>query len=167
MEAPSLLYLVKQVELAIRSRLDDLLRPHDLTTATYTALTVLQRGTRTTARDSVHLLRAVWQDHAGPAEACRQLRSVMGRQLTQQRIAAGFPADVPVAAKSGGLMGVVRNEIGVIEYPDGRGYAAAVFARAHLPWQNDAAINAAIGATAATAISMLRDETGRADRALP
>ena len=49
MEPPSLLYLVKQVELAIRSHLDDLLRPHDLTTATYTALTVLQRGSRTTA----------------------------------------------------------------------------------------------------------------------
>lgn len=46
---PSLLYLVKQVELAIRSHLDELLRPHDLTTATYTALTVLRRGTRTTA----------------------------------------------------------------------------------------------------------------------
>lgn len=40
---PSLLYVVKQVELAVRARLDDLLRPHGLTTATYTALTVLER----------------------------------------------------------------------------------------------------------------------------
>lgn len=40
---PSLLYAVKQVELAIRARLDELLRPHGLTTSTYTALTVLQR----------------------------------------------------------------------------------------------------------------------------
>jgi DNA-binding MarR family transcriptional regulator len=40
---PMLLYLVKQVELAIRSRLDDLLRPDGLTALQYTALTVLER----------------------------------------------------------------------------------------------------------------------------
>jgi DNA-binding MarR family transcriptional regulator len=38
-----LMYLVKQVELAIRSRLDDLLRPVRLTALQYTALTVLER----------------------------------------------------------------------------------------------------------------------------
>lgn len=48
--APSLLYAVKQVELAVRAHLDELLRPHGLTTSTYTALTVLQRREgRTTA----------------------------------------------------------------------------------------------------------------------
>jgi len=44
--APSettLLYLVKRVELAVRSRLDEVLRPGGLTTVQYTALTVLQR----------------------------------------------------------------------------------------------------------------------------
>lgn len=47
---PSLLYAVKQVELAVRAHLDELLRPHGLTTATYTALTVLERREgRTTA----------------------------------------------------------------------------------------------------------------------
>jgi DNA-binding MarR family transcriptional regulator len=40
---PLLLYLVKQVELAIRSWLDDLLRPAGLTAGQYTALTVLER----------------------------------------------------------------------------------------------------------------------------
>ena len=38
-----LLYLVKQVELAVRSHLDDLLRPAGLTALQYTALTVLER----------------------------------------------------------------------------------------------------------------------------
>jgi DNA-binding MarR family transcriptional regulator len=38
-----LIYLVKQVELAIRSRLDDILRPAGLTALQYTALTVLER----------------------------------------------------------------------------------------------------------------------------
>src|SRR5690242_4675651 len=41
--APTLLYVVKQVELAIRAHLDDLLRPAGLTATQYTALTVLER----------------------------------------------------------------------------------------------------------------------------
>lgn len=43
MPEPMLLYLVKQVELAIRSHLDDMLRPVGLTALQYTALTVLER----------------------------------------------------------------------------------------------------------------------------
>jgi len=43
MRAPMLLYLVKQVELAVRSHLDNLLRPAGLTALQYTALTVLER----------------------------------------------------------------------------------------------------------------------------
>ncbi|MBV9449279.1 MAG: MarR family transcriptional regulator [Streptosporangiaceae bacterium] len=38
-----LMYLVKQVELAIRSHLDDMFRPIGLTALQYTALTVLER----------------------------------------------------------------------------------------------------------------------------
>ena len=40
---PMLLYLVKQVELAVRSHLDNLLRSAGLTALQYTALTVLER----------------------------------------------------------------------------------------------------------------------------
>ena len=40
---PMLLYLVKQVELAIRAHLDDIVRPAGLTALQYTALTVLER----------------------------------------------------------------------------------------------------------------------------
>lgn len=40
---PLLLYLVKQVELAARARLDDIVRPAGLTALQYTALTVLER----------------------------------------------------------------------------------------------------------------------------
>src|SRR5215467_411020 len=40
---PLLLYLVKQVELAARARLDDIVRPVGLTALQYTALTVLER----------------------------------------------------------------------------------------------------------------------------
>lgn len=40
---PTLLYLVKQLELSVRARLDELMRPVGLTALQYTALTVLER----------------------------------------------------------------------------------------------------------------------------
>ena len=40
--APTLLYIVKQLELATRSRLDDIFRPIGMTALQYTALTVLE-----------------------------------------------------------------------------------------------------------------------------
>ncbi|MBO3736784.1 MarR family winged helix-turn-helix transcriptional regulator [Actinoplanes flavus] len=40
---PSLLYLVKQLELAVRASLDELVRPVGVTALQYTALTVLER----------------------------------------------------------------------------------------------------------------------------
>ncbi|MFD4505245.1 MarR family winged helix-turn-helix transcriptional regulator [Streptomyces sp. NPDC058457] len=40
---PSLLYMVKQVELVVRSRLDELVKPAGITALQYTALTVLER----------------------------------------------------------------------------------------------------------------------------
>lgn len=42
---PLLLYVLKQAELAVRARLDEIVRPAGLTTAQYTALTVLERHT--------------------------------------------------------------------------------------------------------------------------
>jgi|1186.fasta_scaffold354844_2 DNA-binding MarR family transcriptional regulator len=45
----TLLYLVKQVELAVRAGLDALVRPADITTLQYTALTVLERHPDLTA----------------------------------------------------------------------------------------------------------------------
>ena len=113
------------------------------------------RTTRTTPREMAALLRLIWSDDAGPPQACERVRQLMGRQLTKHRLAAAFLPPARVAAKSGSLIGVVRNEVGVIEYPDGRGYAAAVFTQAHHPWRNEAAINAAIGAAAAAAVRML------------
>jgi beta-lactamase class A len=100
-------------------------------------------------------LRLIWTDEAGPAAACERVRAVMAGQLTRHRIASGFRPPVRVAAKSGGLAGVVRNEVGVMAYPDGRRYAAAVFTRSR-PGSDEAAINAAIGAAAARAVSALR-----------
>jgi beta-lactamase class A len=113
------------------------------------------RTNRTTARDMATLLRLIWSDQAGPPAACRRVRQLMGQQLTRHRLAAAFPAPARVAAKSGSLTGIVRNEVGVISYPDGRVYTAAVFCQAHRPWQDDAAINRVIGTAAAAAVRAL------------
>jgi DNA-binding MarR family transcriptional regulator len=51
---PTLLYLMKQVELAVRARLDELTRPVGLTALQYTALTVLEGHPDLT---SAHLAR--------------------------------------------------------------------------------------------------------------
>jgi beta-lactamase class A len=114
------------------------------------------RGTRTTPRDMVDLLRLIWTDRAAPTAACARVRAVMARQVTRHRIAGGFRPPVRVAAKSGSLVGVIRNEIGVISYPDGRRYAAAVFTRSR-PGSDDAAISAAIGTATAQAVATLRN----------
>jgi beta-lactamase class A len=53
------------------------------------------RGTRTTARDMVRLLRLIWIGRAGPAAACDRVRALMARQLTRHRIASGFRPPVP------------------------------------------------------------------------
>jgi beta-lactamase class A len=115
------------------------------------------RGSRTTAADTVRLLQAIWTDMAAASTACASVRSAMGQQLTRHRIASGFGPQVVVAAKSGGLMGVVRNEAGVLTFPDGQQYAVAVFTRRAPGVTSDPAhIDAGIGRIARTLIDYLR-----------
>lgn len=82
----------------------------------------------------------------------------MGHQLTRHRIASGFASPVTVAAKSGGLMGIVRNEAGVVTFPDGSAYAVAVFTRSDRATSNAAEIDAGIGTIAALLIDQLRTQ---------
>ncbi|MGH3400474.1 MAG: serine hydrolase [Streptosporangiaceae bacterium] len=111
---------------------------------------------RSTPRETATLLRLIWLDEAGPADACAPVRQAMARQVTRQRLALGFPRHgVQVAAKSGTLLGLIRNEAGVITMPDGRRYAAAVFTRADRQWDREHEINAAIGAATALAVGRL------------
>lgn len=104
------------------------------------------------------LLRAIWTDRAGAPEACAAVRRAMGHQLTRHRIASGFASPVTVAAKSGGLMGIVRNEAGVVTFPDGSAYAVAVFTRSDRATSNAAEIDAGIGTIAALLIDQLRTQ---------
>lgn len=115
------------------------------------------RWTRTTAAETARLLRMIWSDTAGPSQACAAIRKAMARQLAQQRIASGFDAATEVAAKSGGLLGVVRSEAGVVTLPDGDAFAVAVFTRreAQTPAE-PAKIDSTIGVIARNLINRLR-----------
>ena len=62
-----------------------------------------------------------------------------------------------MAAKSGSLLGVIRNEIGVVSFPYGRRYAAAVFTRTDAKPVYDNDINLAIGKAAAMAIAHVQE----------
>lgn len=113
------------------------------------------RASRTTARDMTRFLAAVWRDAGAPPAACAALREVMGQQVTR-RFEVAVPDGGRLAAKSGGLFGRIRNEIGVVTDRDGQPYAVAVFTRAHRPFAGTAEINAAIGRTARLAVEFLR-----------
>lgn len=119
------------------------------------------RAIRTTARETATLLRLIWRDEAGPPDACAHVRRLMSLQVTRQRIALGFPRQgVRVAAKSGTLLGLIRNEAAAISFPDRR-YTVAVFTRAHEQWAGEHQVNAAIGQAAALAVDCLRPPPDR------
>ncbi|MFJ8147647.1 serine hydrolase [Streptomyces sp. NPDC096048] len=114
------------------------------------------RTNRSTPRDMTRLLTALWRDEACPPEYGAAARRVMGLQVWPHRLASGFPFDdVHVAGKTGSLP-TLRNEIGVVEYPDGGRYAVAVFTRtAHTAAVLPAA-DAVIGTAARIAVDALR-----------
>ncbi|MCX5388171.1 class A beta-lactamase-related serine hydrolase [Streptomyces sp. NBC_00083] len=117
-----------------------------------------RRSASATPREITGLLAAIWQDRAGPAEACAEVRDLMSRQLSQHRLVAGFGDlgdAVRIAAKNGSLWGVL-NEAAVVEYPDGGRYAVAVFLRTRTLGGRDPAADDAIGRAARTAVDHLR-----------
>jgi beta-lactamase class A len=93
------------------------------------AFNVPARTNRSTPRESTELLARIWNDEAADPAACAEARRVLGLQAWSHRLASGFPDDrIRVSGKTG-TIGVARNEIGVVEYPDGSRYAIAVFLR--------------------------------------
>lgn len=114
------------------------------------------RTSRGTAIDMTRLLGRVWDDTAASAESCAQMRRMLGLQVWPHRLASGFPyEDVLVSGKTGTLL-TIRNEVGVVEYPDGGRYAVAVFTRASAPTPVAPQADAAIGAAARLAVRALR-----------
>ncbi|ADJ45247.1 hypothetical protein AMES_3422 [Amycolatopsis mediterranei S699] len=116
-----------------------------------------ERTTSSTPREITELLDAVWTDRAGEPSACERVRSMLARQIWPHRLSSGFPSDVAIAAKTGTLP-AVRNEAGVVSFPDGRRFAVAVFTRANSLAERQPAIDAAIGKAGRLAVDHLRKE---------
>ncbi|WP_283134280.1 serine hydrolase [Rhizohabitans arisaemae] len=116
-----------------------------------------EKTTSGTPRETTSLLAAIWRDEAGPAEACEEVRRIMGNQVWPHRLSSAFPDGIRISAKTGTLMGV-RNEAGVVEYPDGKRYAAAVFVRTRSLGGRLPRADASIGRAALAAIEHLRAE---------
>ncbi|MET9699999.1 serine hydrolase [Streptomyces sp. NPDC006529] len=114
------------------------------------------RANHSTPRDMTRLLAAIWRGEACAPEHGAAIRRLLALQVWPHRMASGFPFDdVHVAGKTGTLP-TLRNEIGVIEYPDGGRYAIAVFTRAANPAATLPAVDAVIGTTARIAVDSLR-----------
>ena len=79
----------------------------------------------------------------------------MSLQVWPHRMTSGFPDQVTIAAKTGTLPGI-RNEAGVVTYPDGGRYAVAVFTRSYTFEYRLPAVDAAIGTAARLAVEQLR-----------
>lgn len=114
-----------------------------------------ERTASTTPREITKLLAAIWRDEAGTAEACAEVREIMGRQIWPHRLSSGFEDEIRVSGKTGTLWGV-RNEAGVVEYPDGKRYAVGVFLRSESMGFRLPRADAAIGRAARVAIDHLR-----------
>ncbi|HEX3926294.1 MAG TPA: MarR family transcriptional regulator [Streptosporangiaceae bacterium] len=126
---PTLLYLIKQVELASRAHLDDIFRPIGMTALQYTALTVLERHpglssaqlarnsfvTAQTMADMVRALedRGMVERHRDPADRRRLVLALTadGRALLrryrgsvaelERRMLAGLTADEAAELRRG------------------------------------------------------------------
>jgi beta-lactamase class A len=118
-----------------------------------------RRTSASTPRDITTLLDAIWTDRAAPPAACQTVRDIMARQIWPHRLTSGFPSGVTIAAKTGSLP-AVRNECGVVTYPDGRQYAVAVFTRAHTLDERQPKVDASIGTAARLAVEHLRTLVG-------
>lgn len=114
-----------------------------------------ERTTRSTPREMTALLQMIWRDEAAPPDACAEMRRILALQVWPHRLTSGFPSGVTLAAKTGTLPGI-RNEAGVVTYPDGARYAVAVFTRAHTFVERQTVVDGSIGRAAFHAVESLR-----------
>lgn len=114
----------------------------------YTSATVPEEMTR--------LLCAVWSGKVMSTEQTLFVQRVMRAQIWPHRIASAFPyRGVTVAGKTG-TIGVIRNEVAVVEFPGEHAVAVAVFTRAARADPALPAVDAAIGEAARVAVTALR-----------
>lgn len=112
-----------------------------------------------TARDLTRLLSLLWTNQAASPKACALGRQILRQQVWPHRMASGFPEDDVATAGKTGTLATVRNEVGVVTYPDGESYAIAVFTTAAVSAAKHPAADAVIGTAARIAVDELRDTT--------
>lgn len=92
---PTLLYLVKQVEVAVRARLDELLRPSGLTASQYTALTMLELDADLTSAQLARNSFVTAQSMADTVTTLERQRLITRRQdpNDRRRLVLGLTGD--------------------------------------------------------------------------
>lgn len=109
-----------------------------------------------TPRALTRLLAAVLGDRAASPEGCALVRDILLQQVWPHRLASGFPeSDVATGGKTGTLPRV-RNESGIVLFPDGGRYAVSVFTTAESTEAKNPAADAVIGRAARLAVDALR-----------
>lgn len=92
-----MLYLVKQLELAIRSIMDERLRPHGLTTLQYTALSVLAQ------RDDLSSAQLARRSFVRPQTMHQMIQALAERGLVERRSDPGNRRVLLVGLSADGL----------------------------------------------------------------
>ncbi|MEV6360029.1 serine hydrolase [Nocardia asteroides] len=110
----------------------------------------------TTPEEMTRFLRLLWGGAVLSTASTEFVRSVMGRQVWQHRIAAAFPHRGVLVAGKTGTIGVIRNEVAVVEFPGETPVAVAVFTRAARADPTLPVVDAAIGEAARIAVTELR-----------
>ena len=111
---------------------------------------------RTTPRETTALLAALWRDEVIGEDAAAEVRRILGQQAWPHRLMAGFPdSRIRVSGKTGTLF-FVRNEVGVVEFPDGQRFAVAVFLQEPTSEQRNPDADRVIGTAARLAVDYLR-----------
>ncbi|MFJ7200983.1 MULTISPECIES: serine hydrolase [unclassified Streptomyces] len=102
------------------------------------------------------LLRLIRRGKAAAREACADVRRWLELQVRPYRLRSGCPDDEMRTRGKTGTLPAVRNEVGVVEYPDGGRYSVAVFTRAEDTRSRVPERDAFIGLAAVTAVESLR-----------
>ncbi|MFE6920940.1 serine hydrolase [Nocardia sp. NPDC057663] len=110
----------------------------------------------TTPEEMTRFLRLLWGGAVLSTASTGFVRTVMGSQIWPHRIAAAFPHRGVLVAGKTGTIGVIRNEVAVIEFPDETPVAVAVFTRAARADPTLPVVDAAIGEAARIAVTELR-----------
>jgi beta-lactamase class A len=110
----------------------------------------------TTPEEMTRFLRALWAGTVLSAQQTNFVRTVMRKQIWSHRIVSAFPhRGVSIASKTG-TIGVIRNEVAVVEFPQEHPVAVAIFTRAARADPLLPVVDAAIAEAARIAVTELR-----------